>query len=158
MWMEFSVVFFFFKQKTAYEITVWLEFRRVLFRSEIFHRCVALGLETTEIPFDAWSHLHVKWLACIIGVFVLILTCFKTCRHGNGINISYVRVPLHPQQLRISVLSYRSVVERSVVGGVQRGRDEYRREKVEWGVGAGIDAKLLTVVCDQSYWYTFIIR
>ena len=25
--------FFFFKQKTAYEITVWLEFRRVLFRS-----------------------------------------------------------------------------------------------------------------------------
>ena len=28
-----SVVFF-FKQKTAYEITVWLEFRRVLFRSE----------------------------------------------------------------------------------------------------------------------------
>ena len=26
--------FFFFKQKTAYEITVWLEFRRVLFRSE----------------------------------------------------------------------------------------------------------------------------
>ena len=25
------VFFFFFKQKTAYEITVWLEFRRVLF-------------------------------------------------------------------------------------------------------------------------------
>ena len=25
--------FFFFKQKTAYEITTWLEFRRVLFRS-----------------------------------------------------------------------------------------------------------------------------
>ena len=25
---------FFFKQKTAYEITVWLEFRRVLFRSD----------------------------------------------------------------------------------------------------------------------------
>ena len=27
--------FFFFKQKTAYEITVWLEFRRVLFRSGV---------------------------------------------------------------------------------------------------------------------------
>src|SRR6202022_3550175 len=27
------VALFFFKQKTAYEITVWLEFRRVLFRS-----------------------------------------------------------------------------------------------------------------------------
>ena len=26
---------FFFKQKTAYEITVWLEFRRVLFRSAL---------------------------------------------------------------------------------------------------------------------------
>ena len=28
-------VFFFFKQKTSYDITVWLEFRRVLFRSHI---------------------------------------------------------------------------------------------------------------------------
>ena len=28
-----SLFFFFFKQKTAYEITRWLEFRRVLFRS-----------------------------------------------------------------------------------------------------------------------------
>ena len=27
------IVFFFFKQKTAYEILAWLEFRRVLFRS-----------------------------------------------------------------------------------------------------------------------------
>jgi len=26
-------MFFFFKQKTAYEILAWLEFRRVLFRS-----------------------------------------------------------------------------------------------------------------------------
>ena len=28
-----NLLFFFFKQKTAYEITRWLEFRRVLFRS-----------------------------------------------------------------------------------------------------------------------------
>ena len=28
-----SWVFFFFKQKTAYDITSWLEFRRVLFQS-----------------------------------------------------------------------------------------------------------------------------
>ena len=28
--------FFFFKQKTAYEITRWLEFRRVLFRSVVY--------------------------------------------------------------------------------------------------------------------------
>ena len=27
-------IFFFFKQKTAYEISAWLEFRRVLFRSD----------------------------------------------------------------------------------------------------------------------------
>ena len=32
----FVMLFFFFKQKTAYEITVWLEFRRVLFRSTSF--------------------------------------------------------------------------------------------------------------------------
>src|SRR5260221_2368375 len=31
-----DVCFFYFKQKTAYEITVWLEFRRVLFRSHGF--------------------------------------------------------------------------------------------------------------------------
>ena len=31
--MVLYFLFFFFKQKTAYEITVWLEFRRVLFRS-----------------------------------------------------------------------------------------------------------------------------
>src|SRR2546426_6210568 len=30
----FLFLFFFFKQKTAYEITRWLEFRRVLFRSQ----------------------------------------------------------------------------------------------------------------------------
>jgi len=30
---KFVLVFFFFKQKTAYEIGQWLEFRRVLFRS-----------------------------------------------------------------------------------------------------------------------------
>ena len=30
-----GVVVFFFKQKTEYEIGVWLEFRRVLFRAEI---------------------------------------------------------------------------------------------------------------------------
>ena len=32
---------FFFKQKTAYEITRWLEFRRVLFRSSIFRNWFA---------------------------------------------------------------------------------------------------------------------
>ena len=36
--------FFFFKQKTAYEITVWLEFRRVLFRS-------ACGMSCGHQPF-----------------------------------------------------------------------------------------------------------
>ena len=30
-------IFFFFKQKTAYEILAWLEFRRVLFRSHLCH-------------------------------------------------------------------------------------------------------------------------
>ena len=30
---SFLFIFFFFKQKTAYEILAWLEFRRVLFRS-----------------------------------------------------------------------------------------------------------------------------
>ena len=34
-------VFFFFKQKTAYEIETWLEFRRVLFRSR--YRAAELG-------------------------------------------------------------------------------------------------------------------
>ena len=34
MWTKVEEdIFFFFKQKTAYEITRWLEFRRVLFRS-----------------------------------------------------------------------------------------------------------------------------
>ena len=33
MWQTLSFFFFFFKQKTAYEILAWLEFRRVLFRS-----------------------------------------------------------------------------------------------------------------------------
>ena len=30
-----KIVFFFFKQKTAYEVLAWLEFRRVLFRSTL---------------------------------------------------------------------------------------------------------------------------
>ena len=34
----FLLFVFFFKQKTAYEITVWLEFRRVLFRSTRHYR------------------------------------------------------------------------------------------------------------------------
>ena len=43
----YCVWFFFFKQKTAYEILAWLEFRRVLFRSNFFgvlllHLLVAL--------------------------------------------------------------------------------------------------------------------
>src|SRR5205814_4794784 len=33
VWCCVSYVFFFFKQKTAYEMPKWLEFRRVLFRS-----------------------------------------------------------------------------------------------------------------------------
>ena len=32
-----------FKQKTAYEITTWLEFRRVLFRSSIISRLTGEG-------------------------------------------------------------------------------------------------------------------
>src|SRR5436190_10431241 len=39
------IVFFFFKQKTAYEITVWLEFRRVLFRSDTTHPAAIRALE-----------------------------------------------------------------------------------------------------------------
>jgi len=34
-------MFFFFKQKTAYEIGQWLEFRRVLFRSQQNATCTA---------------------------------------------------------------------------------------------------------------------
>ena len=38
--------FFFFKQKTAYEILAWLEFRRVLFRSKNQNVLIALLKET----------------------------------------------------------------------------------------------------------------
>ena len=40
------VVFFFFKQKTAYEIHQWLEFRRVLFRSQSDDLILGLDIET----------------------------------------------------------------------------------------------------------------
>ena len=42
------VLIFFFKQKTAYEIVVWLEFRRVLFRSKSgkLYEVIGLALET----------------------------------------------------------------------------------------------------------------
>src|SRR5260221_774220 len=47
--------FFFFKQKTAYEITVCLEFRRVLFRSQaedgIRDHCVT-GVQTCALPIS----------------------------------------------------------------------------------------------------------
>src|SRR6266496_4668359 len=33
--VNFDILVFFFKQKTAYEISTWLEFRRVLFRSDL---------------------------------------------------------------------------------------------------------------------------
>ena len=41
--------FFFFKQKTAYEITVWLEFRRVLFRSVL--KCWSLRWCASSLKF-----------------------------------------------------------------------------------------------------------
>ena len=40
-----DLCFFFFKQKTAYEIGQWLEFRRVLFRSATVNQ-----LENRETP------------------------------------------------------------------------------------------------------------
>src|SRR5207249_6650083 len=40
-----TLVFFFFKQKTAYEIETWLEFRRVLFRSVSCHAGAGPSLE-----------------------------------------------------------------------------------------------------------------
>src|SRR5690606_39887590 len=56
--------FFFFKQKTAYEIFTWLEFRRVLFRSSgrtapnrspRDTRCAAPSTSSTRSsPPDAW--------------------------------------------------------------------------------------------------------
>ena len=42
----FYIFFFFFKQKTAYEIGQWLEFRRVLFRSRLL-------LESNKRPAPA---------------------------------------------------------------------------------------------------------
>lgn len=43
-----------------------------------------------------------------------------------------------------------SALEKSVTGGVQRGREEYQREKEEIELGAGVerDAGLLIVVRD----------
>ena len=42
-------IFFFFKQKTAYEIGQWLEFRRVLFRSMIIQITIKDTGPTIEI-------------------------------------------------------------------------------------------------------------
>ena len=48
---------FFFKQKTAYEITRWLEFRRVLFRSKI-----KLGIISTYIHYSSCRLLDILWV------------------------------------------------------------------------------------------------
>ena len=47
--MVYFFLFFFFKQKTAYEIGQWLEFRRVLFRSAIVNDLAfSQNVETTD--------------------------------------------------------------------------------------------------------------
>src|SRR5260370_27012481 len=57
--MHVLFVFFFFKQKTAYEIQVRLEFRRVLFRSELsgavavdghLEARIVQGLSVSQVP------------------------------------------------------------------------------------------------------------
>src|SRR5205814_3681361 len=44
VWCCVSYIFFFFKQKTAYEMPKWLEFRRVLFRS------IRIGIKAVDFP------------------------------------------------------------------------------------------------------------
>ena len=51
-------VFFFFKQKTAYEIGQWLEFRRVLFRS-IGWRSQRVFLHNWLVTFELMIYKHI---------------------------------------------------------------------------------------------------
>src|SRR5215204_707021 len=51
-----TISFFFFKQKTAYQFTVWLEFRRVLFRSHPEADDDRLFRRLAEIRPQAWPN------------------------------------------------------------------------------------------------------
>src|SRR5690242_21215454 len=53
------VLFFFFKQKTAYEIDMWLEFRRVLFRSS--YVLVAGGYSLALLTLTFWAVEEKEW-------------------------------------------------------------------------------------------------
>ena len=49
------VFFFFFKQKTAYEMIWWLEFRRVLFRSDHFDGFEMSGSDSVSSDEDVFN-------------------------------------------------------------------------------------------------------
>ena len=76
-----SDCFFFFKQKTAYEITVWLEFRRVLFRSPQNYEC-----EETEDKWMCWEPWESNNKQCISS-----LTSMDT----GWIALDFTQLPFH---------------------------------------------------------------
>ena len=62
-----AVKFFFFKQKTAYEVGLWLEFRRVLFRSKQSNSKLIKELDNLKKRFDAAigkKKAEKKWNFC----------------------------------------------------------------------------------------------
>src|SRR3989338_9450922 len=76
-----SFFFFFFKQKTAYEMELWLEFRRVLFRSMVL---------STPIP--------VSTVFCFSGRYspsAVLLYCMNTSLHTSKY-LPQVHPGLHP--------------------------------------------------------------
>src|SRR6266702_4168913 len=62
--------FFFFKQKSAYEMATWLEFRRVLFRSAaagLGARWVPKELRTSFVSMMSYQGMPVEEIARLAG-------------------------------------------------------------------------------------------
>ena len=100
---QYCGLFFFFKQKTAYEIGQWLEFRRVLFRS----LCCNLVhffwgpflLAVLQRAMFVWRQ---KWVL-VKSSNPLI---FQHCLNGRGIHLRSIPLNLTYHGLEIQLFCY----------------------------------------------------